>query len=68
MVSEISVICLFLVSHLNHELTRATYELRVWLTRARLTPSCFLILQRSSFTSLLPEGEFFFHFLHVSLD
>ena len=29
--SEISDICLFLVTHLNHELTRAAYELRVWL-------------------------------------
>ena len=33
--SEISGICLFLVTHLNHEVTRAAYELRVWLTRAR---------------------------------
>ena len=33
--SEISSICLFLVTHLNHELTRAVYELRVWLRRAR---------------------------------
>ena len=33
--SEISGICLFLVTHLKHELTRAAYELRVWLTRAR---------------------------------
>ena len=32
--SEISSICLFLVTHLNHELTRASYELRVWV-RAR---------------------------------
>ena len=32
--SEISGICLFLVTHLNHELTRAAYELRVWV-RAR---------------------------------
>ena len=32
--SEISSICLFLVTHLNHELTRAAYELRVWV-RAR---------------------------------
>ena len=43
MVSEISVICLFLVSHLNHELTRAADELRVWLTRARLTPLCSIV-------------------------
>ena len=28
-VSEISGICLFPVSHLNHELTQAAYELRV---------------------------------------
>ena len=34
-VSEISGICLFLVTHLNHELTQAAFELRVWLTRAR---------------------------------
>ena len=35
--SEISSICLFLVTHLNHELTRAAYELRVWvLARAQL--------------------------------
>ena len=33
--SEISGICLFLVIHLNQELTGAAYELRVWLTRAR---------------------------------
>ena len=33
--SEISGICLFLVTHLNHELTRAADELRVWLTRVR---------------------------------
>ena len=32
--SEIGGICLFLVTHLNHELTRAAYELRVWV-RAR---------------------------------
>ena len=32
--SEISGICLFLLTHLNHELTRAAYELRVWV-RAR---------------------------------
>ena len=32
--SEISGICLFLVTHLNHELTRPAYELRVWV-RAR---------------------------------
>ena len=32
--SEISDICLFLLTHLNHELTRAAYELRVWV-RAR---------------------------------
>ena len=32
--SEISGICLFLVTHLNHELTRAAHELRVWV-RAR---------------------------------
>ena len=32
--SEISGICLFLVTHLNHELTRAAYVLRVWV-RAR---------------------------------
>ena len=31
---EISGICLFLVTHLNHKLTRAAYELRVWV-RAR---------------------------------
>ena len=30
--SEISGVCLFLVTLLNHELTRAAYELRVWLT------------------------------------
>ena len=32
-VSEISGVCLFLLTHLNHELTRAAHELRVWLTR-----------------------------------
>ena len=31
---EISGICFFLVTHLNHELTRAAYEFRVWV-RAR---------------------------------
>ena len=37
--SEISGICLFLVTHLNHELTRAAYELRVWVrARAQLKP------------------------------
>ena len=30
--SEFSGICLFLVTHLNHELTRAAYELRVWVS------------------------------------
>ena len=29
--SEISGIYLFLLTHLNHELTRAAYELRVWV-------------------------------------
>ena len=32
--SEISGVCLFLVTHLSHELTQAAYELLVWLTRA----------------------------------
>ena len=40
-VSEISGICLFLVIHLNHELTQAAYELRVWLTRARSAENPF---------------------------
>ena len=40
-VSEISGICLFLVTHLNHELTQAAYELRVWLTRARSAENPF---------------------------
>ena len=29
------------VTHLNHELTRAVYELRVWLTRARSAENPF---------------------------
>ena len=33
-VTELSSICLFLVTHLNHELTWAAYELRVRLTLA----------------------------------
>ena len=41
MVSEISGICLFLVIHLNHELTQAAYELRVWLTRTRSAENPF---------------------------
>ena len=40
-VSEISGICLSLVTHLNHELTQAAYELRVWLTRARSAENPF---------------------------
>ena len=39
--SEISGICLSLVTHLNHKLTRATYELRVWLTRERSAKNLF---------------------------
>ena len=40
-VSEISGICLFVVTHFNHELTRAADELRVWLPRARSAENPF---------------------------
>ena len=40
-VSEISAICLFLVTHLNHELTQAAYELHVWLTCAHSAENPF---------------------------
>ena len=39
--SKISGICLFLVTHLNHELTQAAYELRVWLMHARSAENPF---------------------------
>ena len=39
--SEISGFCLFLVTHLNHELTQAAYELRVWLTRVHSAENPF---------------------------
>ena len=48
--SEISGICLFLVTHLKHELTRAAYELRVWLTRARAQLKTLSSLLKNSFS------------------
>ena len=49
--SKISGICLFLVTHLNHELTRTVYELRVSLARA--LSSLSLIRMASGYTDNL---------------
>ena len=55
-VSEISGVCLFLLTHLNHELTRAAHELRVWLKAAKYEiqkPStCRATLFRCKFWSM----------------
>ena len=50
---EISGICLFLVTRLNHELTRAVYELHVWVrTRAQLKTLSSLLKAHKRYLSV----------------